>query len=134
MPAIKQNQDSTAPNPRSVDPAAYGPAPAGVVPVSASLDAALVTTFRTIIRASGTLTNGRVYPARDDDQAKSDLRFMRKHLVPTLTVGEDGERTERIKVNWYGEDGAWSFYLSLAKRTKRAAKSDEDSETETATE
>lgn len=116
MPAIAQKQDTTAPNPRSVDPATYGPAPAGIVPLSASVDTALVAQFKSIIRTSGTLTNSRVYPARDDEQAKSDLRFMRKHLAPTVLD------TERIKVNWYGEDGALSFFLSIAKRNPRKAK------------
>lgn len=112
MPAIA-NSETT----RSVDPATYAPAPANIVPLSPTLDMALVTTFRDIVRKSGTITNGRVYPSAGDEQYKSDLRFMRKHLAPTIV-----KDTERIKVIVFGTPGAVSFYLTIAERKPRKAK------------
>jgi hypothetical protein len=112
MPAIA-NSETT----RSTDPATYGAAPVDAVPISPSLDMTLVTTFRDIIRKSGTLANGRVYPSKDDEQFKSDLRFMRKHLAPTVV-----KDSERIKVVMYGQPGSVSFFLTIATKKPRKAK------------
>lgn len=78
--------------------------PAVLNRLSGAIDSKVANTLRRIVDESGTVTNSREYPSRDDKQFRLDRNYMRKHLGATFdnVVTSDGAAVLRY-INPEGE-------------------------------
>lgn len=87
----------TTPSAVSQSAMTFAPGPKNVQRLSGAIDGAIANRLREIVDASGTVTNTRVYPSKDDKQFRLDRNFMRKHLAATFDTGVHDDGTPDVR-------------------------------------